>query len=363
MNIDILEKLENDVAKYLRHRATGGGRINFSSRVKDRLPKYLMLKLKKTNNLIRLIKNICYDFMRVLKYTTAVNLPKERAQLRALIIMNYHGIEKGLSLKNPRPFFGVENISITMLRLQAYIESYGYDDTVDTALSAIEQYYEKYQNLVDIDKKPFMDKIHDFLEKYQTGRCFKGGVKSVTKDDILQHAAIDMENFFGSRYSIRQFSDEEVELETIKKAVEMAKKTPSVCNRQAWKAIVLQTPDKVKRALEIQGGARGFEGQINKVLVITTAMSSFQSIGERYQGWIDGGMFAMSVIYALHSLGLGTCCLNWSKEYPTDLKFKNTIGIKKSDTIIMLIAVGHMPEKIVVAKSERKQLEETLEVL
>ena len=49
------------------------------------------------------------------------------------------------------------------------------------------------------------------------------------------------------------------------------------------------------------------------LLIIAMDLKAFVPAHERYQHWIDGGMFSMSIIYALHSLGLSSCCLNWSK--------------------------------------------------
>ena len=68
----------------------------------------------------------------------------------------------------------------------------------------------------------------------------------------------------------------------------------------------------------------------------------------------------MSLVYALHSLGLGSCCLNWCVEKETDQKLRRITGIAESEAVIMMIGVGHLPEKLVVARSMRKSLETIL---
>jgi len=357
------EKLEIAISKHLRTDPSAPKKVKMTSKVKGLLPTRLLLYLKKIKNIYGLITNTLYDFFRVMNYSTAVHIPIDREQLKALIIINYHGVEKGLSLLHPRPLFGVENIRVTLLRLNLYIELYGHDDTTEIAISALQQYFDLYKGMEAVDKEKILVELSEFLEKSISERCFKGGVKKLERQQILVHAEKDLESFFNSRYSIRQFSDKAVPVELIIKALKMAQKTPSVCNRQPWHAVVLQTPEKIKRALEIQGGAKGFAEQVNKVIVVTSTMSSFQAIGERYQCWIDGGMFAMSVVYALHSLGVGTCCLNWSKIIETDVSFKNEIGIAVSDTIIMLIAVGNLPEQLLVAKSERKSFQDLVRIM
>ena len=71
----------------------------------------------------------------------------------------------------------------------------------------------------------------------------------------------------------------------------------------------------------------------------------------------------MSVVYALHSLGLVTCCLNWSKDYTTDKLFKKEFGIPPNETIIELISVGHPKDDYTVAVSHRRPVDEIMRVI
>jgi nitroreductase len=71
-------------------------------------------------------------------------------------------------------------------------------------------------------------------------------------------------------------------------------------------------------------------------------------------------MFAMSLLLALHSLGLGACPLNWSMEKGPDMALRRTAKIHDEDAVIMLIAVGHLPEVLRVAQSPRKNLDEVV---
>ncbi|WP_157724702.1 hypothetical protein [Vibrio tarriae] len=50
----------------------------------------------------------------------------------------------------------------------------------------------------------------------------------------------------------------------------------------------------------------------------------------------------MSLIYALHSKGIASCCLNWSQQGLQDKHFRNAFQvIDKSHTIIMMLAIGN----------------------
>ncbi len=140
----------------------------------------------------------------------------------------------------------------------------------------------------------------------------------------------------------------------------MAQKTPCVCNRQSWKVHLFKNKENITDALRIQGGAAGFDESINSLIVISSELAYFQSPGERYQGWIEGGLFSMSLIYAIHSLGLVSCCLNWSKNKEIDIQFKNKFDIPESHSIIMLLSVGYPKEEFLVAESWRKPIDTIL---
>jgi nitroreductase len=112
----------------------------------------------------------------------------------------------------------------------------------------------------------------------------------------------------------------------------------------------------------LQNGNRGFGNQIKTLLLVTSDLGQFVSVGKRNQCWVDGGMFAMSLLYALHSLGVATCCLNWSVRRAVDHQMKRLIHLPDAEVIIMLIAVGHYPPHFHVTRSPRKPLRDILTI-
>lgn len=309
----------------------------------------------------QLTSNYGYDFQRFYNWSSLKKKKYSQIQLRALITMDYHRIEKGLALREPRVGFGRDVVQRLLSNLQMYQQTFGIDRTGQIALNSLFAYYNfnkengvnddlLYQN-IDVLRKTVID-------SNEITNC--GGILKVTKKSILDTAKIELKNFFESRYSVRHFTSEEVDISLIKQAVKMAQKTPSVCNRQSSKVYVFTEDEDKKKVLSYQNGNRGFGEQVSKVLIVTSDLEHFVSIGERNQCWIDGGMFAMSLIYALHSLGLGTCCLNWSVEREIDRELRKVAGVNDSEAIIMMIAIGHIPEQLNIAQSPRKKLEEVL---
>lgn len=311
--------------------------------------------------LLRLTADTVYDVFQYLRWSPLSGPPRSACHLDAYVTMNYHRLEKGLSFRDSRPRFGRNTIDdlIAQLRLS---DKHGERLPARIAVSTLVAYQEAQ------DAQSRYEKLDAFLAERGALRSDKlasdaeGGFKFVSRDEIHAAAMQDMAPFFESRHSVRHFDDREVDMDLIRRAVDMARFTPSVCNRQATRVHVLSNAKDKISALNLQNGNRGFQDQIDKVIVVTSDLRSFVSSGERYQSWIDGGMFAMSLVYALHSLGLGTCCLNWSVDWFTDKRLRRAISLPPYERVIMLIAVGHLPEQFRVARSMRSPADELIVV-
>jgi nitroreductase len=92
--------------------------------------------------------------------------------------------------------------------------------------------------------------------------------------------------------------------------------------------------------------------------VVCSEFDIFEKLDERNQGWIDGGLFAMTLVYALHSLGLGSCMLNWSVSNARDASFRAAFGVPENQGVICMIAVGHLRDSFRVAQSPRRPVED-----
>lgn len=315
--------------------------------------------IRNTVNFVRFIQNYYYDFKRFTIHSGTYDESKNKEISESRLIFQYHQIEKGLSLKNPRIGFGVDKINVLIDSIQKYVEKYGVDDTIEISINVLNA-YKKFHESKGYNDTELFNKIDKLKSNYKA-KYVNSGIKSVSKKDIETHInEMNYEEFFNARFSIRQFSDLEVEIELIKKSINIARKTPSVCNRQGWKAHVYNNKTDIEQILQYQNGNRGFTDSINKLIITTADLSSSFGIGERNQGYVDGGMFSMSLVNALHSKGLGTCCLNCSINSKVDKKLRKVAKIPESESIIMMIAVGHLPEKLNVASSVRKNLDKIL---
>lgn len=180
-----------------------------------------------------------------------------------------------------------------------------------------------------------------------------GGVNNLTQAMLSEGQLPNPEGFFQSRHSIRDFRPTPISRKVLSRAVTLASSTPSVCNRQGWHVYHTSDRDTISKALSFQNGNQGFSDRIPTLLIVTVDLNAFDTSAERYQHWIDGGMFSMTLVWAFHSLGLGACCLNWSKGVIDDLKFRHALRIEPRHSILMMIAVGEIPEDVKVCISAR----------
>lgn len=319
---------------------------------KDSAPYRLLRAVWRKFKLLRmggaLIGDHLYDLRRYLRWSHGTDTDRTEAQARHAIYKAYHGVEKGLSLQEPRPGFGRDKITVLTGKLDTYAQAQG--STLPAAVSALHA-YQDFNAQHGIDNAP----LAQFLQGQDNDG--QGGTHQVTAEEIRTAGAGGGADFFRSRHSVRQYSDVPVDLELITEAVDRARKTPTVCNRQGPRVHVFEN---AQEALDWQPGNRGFGHLASRALVVTADLQAFSGAGERNQPFIDGGMFAMSLLYTLHSLGLGACPLAWSMPRGNDREMRKALKIPDSEVVIMMISVGHLPDTLEVARSHRFALEHFL---
>ena len=154
-------------------------------------------------------------------------------------------------------------------------------------------------------------------------------------------------------YSVREYSAEPVSQDVLDKVYAVAMKTPSVCNRQATRVYQIADPVKVKAALDIQGGFHGYAAP-PVLLLVTSDIRTFMNENERNEPFTDGGLFSMSLLYALEAYGLAVCPLNAMFDLSQENRTRKLLGIPDNEFLVMYIAVGNFPDTVPVCRSTRK---------
>ena len=273
------------------------------------------------------------------------------------LLRENHTIEKGLSMRSPKKGFGQEKVKRLLERLNLYFNKYGQLDIEFLAYPlATIQHYIDYTKSKGIKIDEIEYEFNKLLKKSKLVIPNYAGVVQVSKDQVLNECNKSFESLLFSRHSIRYFSNVPVQNEIIEKALNLAQRTPSACNRQGWKTHIFQGEKSIE-LIKWQGGSRGFENEIKYSILVTANLKAFLYY-EIHQAYIDGGLYAMNLINALHSLGLGTIPLSCGFTHHK-LKLLKDFNIPENEVPIVIIGVGHLLDNFNVAVSERKKISET----
>jgi nitroreductase len=287
---------------------------------------------------------------------------KRREQLEGRLLKNYHRLEKGLALPNPRPGFGKAVAEEVLNDLHDYIQAFGPARVASAAIHALEE-YAGFLDSTGFSSEWLRSRLTAFHSSGRECGHTEGGTREVDRSLLQATLPADVSAFMRSRHSVRHFAPGPIEITLIEKAVRAAQYAPSVCNRQSGHVFLIKNCTKQRALLQLQNGNSGFGSESGALLVVTSALDTFLTVGERYQPWIDGGLFGMSLLHALHGLGLGACALNWSVEPDTDRAFKRLSGVPDNHRIMFLIAAGHLLPRFRVAASARRDLAEVLHII
>ncbi len=110
------------------------------------------------------------------------------------------------------------------------------------------------------------------------------------------------------------------------------------------------------KALKIQGGFLGY-AMPPVLLLVTSDIRAFMNNGERNEPFVDGGLFSMSLLYALEAYGLAACPLNAMFNLSQDRQTRELLDIPDYEFPVMYIAVGNFPESVPVCYSTRYEPE------
>ena len=176
---------------------------------------------------------------------------------------------------------------------------------------------------------------------------------------------MDFATMMAKRRSCRAYQDKPVAREDLLKIVEAGRLTPSGCNAQPWKFIVVDEADakaKLCDALVVENGMTGapWRDQVPAFIMlceqpakVKPAVLAHYNDSQRFaQGDIGGA--AMNMCHQAMELGLSTCMLGMNDQQ----KLEEYFGIPAGQQVRIIIAVGYSAEKNPAPAKVRKPLEE-----
>lgn len=323
---------------------------NLFNRLKEYKRKYKLFS--------SLTYNFCVDFSFFYKHSMVFNQDTFE-KIEAVIILRYHSLEKGLLHDVRRNKFGKPNvIDLCKLLKRNDVVANRKNTQIAAAYLVMCKYYDlHFENDINISEY-FSKQDYDLFKKHSVLTI--PSVNENKQISYFENTDKDFFHFSRSRSSVRDFNGEIIPFETINKAIEIAKTAPSVCNRQPVKVYYVDDKKTIDSIFSIQEGLKGYSDSIHQLLVVVSDRSYFYSVGERNQLYIDGGIFLMNLLYALHFYKIGACPAHWGLDSSADKEMKKLLRLDESEKVICLVPIGIPKNEFKTTLSLRRSNDEIL---
>ncbi|MBR2153582.1 MAG: nitroreductase family protein [Bacteroidaceae bacterium] len=324
--------------------------------LKQLVPKSFWIFVKRFYYRIKEYRKNAYWEKRDLTFSQEFKFGSEEATLSGLLVAG-HVLEKGITMPARRLGFGIERVRDLIARCQYCIHHFGANSIeLQSAIADLRQYrvlHAEAQYELPKDIVENIERLESEL-KLTDENCY-----SMTRSEYFSDTK-DFKAFAEQRHSVRWFSDIPVDDSILEKAIHLAQTAPSACNRQATRVKIISDP-KVKEQIcnTFQNGNRGFGHLVDKWLLITQEQGAW-SLKYRTSMFIDAGIFTMNLLYALHYYKICAVTLNAHMSVANSKKLQHLLGYPESEVPIVFIALGNAPEKFMIAKSRRLNVEDII---
>ena len=298
-----------------------------------------------------------YNNRRALHFSSI--FAKDKNSDLARLMVESHTLEKGITMPGRRMGFGQDRVRSIIAKCKMIIKRWGADSVeLQSALSGLKQYLDIHtEEQYDLPAEIVMG-ITDLMPHmtFKDENCY-----STTKEMYFQPAK-DFAEFAHSRHSVRSFSNEPLDDETLMKAIRLAQTAPSACNRQATRVKIISSEEGKQLCCQMQRGNRGFGDRADKWLLITSEMGDW-SLTHQQEAFTDGGIFAMNLLYALHYYGIGACTLNALFSPEERELLRKGLGYPESEEPVCFIVVGNVDDEFMVCRSRRLSINDIVQKL
>jgi len=336
---------------------------NMNHREPYKMKKVFSKLLTPIRNIVRygrLARAYYYDCRHYYRYSISRGR-SEKLKLISLIMIDTHIIEKGLTMPESRSGFGQERLKTLIENINKYISLYRLgDDEVFHGISVVKEYFSFHVDMKDtIEEETYKSykllthnqKVFDYAQEVERSEQIL-----TSAEDYFQNSGSNFFLFSSSRRSIRNYAKIAMSDKQIMNALDLSRNTPSSCNRQAVRLHLYKNREKIADILSIQGGNRGFGHLAQCLIVVTYEPAMYFESRERYAGYVDGGMYCMNLLYALHHEKVSSCILNTSHTPEKDITIRKVLNIPESEVIVGMITCGVPTPDFKVAISKRNSL-------
>ena len=275
-------------------------------------------------------------------------------------IIHTHTLEKGMEHFELRPF-AVEKTKyiMSLIKRESKYENYENKFAFINGINSLREYKKIYEEHNWINKDEYK-KVDEFLKNYSKVENQKAGAYILTKKELQKDYEIDYLKFVKSRHSTRNYKNEPIKLDDVKAAVEMAKYSASACNRQYIKLHFYPSGKMRDNVIHYALGKGGLYLDGVNTFIVTFDVNGLSGIGERNQGYFNAGLYSTNLVNAFHSLGIGTCFIQFANSVKDEDDLKRKNEIPEYERIAVILFAGYYDEKSIFAVSPRKNVSELL---
>ena len=275
-------------------------------------------------------------------------------------VIHDHTLEKGMEHFELRPF-AVQKTAyiIDLIRRQTKYEGFENKFAFINGINSLRAYKTIYEKHKWTNKNEYK-KVSEFLKNYEKVPEHKAGAYILTKQELENDYKIDYLKFVKSRHSTRNYKHEPLKIEDVQAAVEMAKYSASACNRQYIKLHYYPTGKMRQNVIKYALGKGGLYLEGVNTFIVTFDVNGLSGAGERNQGYFNAGLYSTNLVNAFHSLGIGTCFIQFANSVKDEEDLKRMNQIPEYERIAVILFAGYYDEKSIFAVSPRKDLNELL---
>ena len=288
----------------------------------------------------------------------------ENPSSRARMIRLTHALEKGLTARDRRDLFFDgkidELLTVTRDNISEIESSSGDSNELDRQIKWVLDTTDMYFSIVEQT-----DQIEAAQSQFQK---LLDDIDYQPASERTPHPRSELPRFSGSfddfrtlteqRTSTRWFTEDPVPRDDLDKAIDAALQSPTACNKQSYEFRIYDDREDILEICDLPLGAHGFKQNIPCLIVIVGKQRAYHVARDKHNVYIDASLASMTLQYALESIGLASCCINWHSNLKRDIKIGNLLGLDDDETVIMLLAVGYPDPDDKVAYSEKRPLDQ-----
>ncbi|MFB9051450.1 nitroreductase family protein [Formosa undariae] len=274
---------------------------------------------------------------------------------------NIHRIEKGISasLLVKREMFAKDYIEETVFGVEELLNTkYVNTPFHKWSVDVLNNYFQLVK--LDEDLQYLSEKWKIMFNKFNIKDLENVNLHipyNYSKLPISNIGFSELDSLFKRRHSVRWYNDKKVNVKLIKQAVESSLSSPSACNRQPFEVLYI-TGQRLNNMKALKLGFEMFSDNIKSFIFIVGDLSSYTEEQDKHLIYIDGGLFAMSLMLSLESLGISSCPINYPDTVGLDDKVQKILDLENYQKGVMLLSVGYANEDSPIPFSAKKELNE-----